>query len=171
VFGPEGVKIRFTDRATSFAPRPPGAPELRIIHAGFIVKDRAAADEFFQTVLGFRLYWHGGKKDDQIDWVDMPVPDGADWVEYMLNVPEDADQKLLGVKNHFAIGVSDIEAANYRAEKHGIQVTEQPEIGRDGKWPLNLYDPDQTRVEFIGLKPAENPCCSGFTGPHPGRIP
>ncbi len=25
-------------------------------------------------------------KDDRTDWVDMRVPDGTDWFEYMLNV-------------------------------------------------------------------------------------
>ena len=41
-------------------------------------------------------------------------------------------------------------------------------MGRDGKWQLNLYDPDDTRIEFMEFTPKEKPCCSEFTGPHPG---
>ena len=44
---------------------------------------------------------------------------------------------------------------------------EQPKIGRDGKWQLNLYDPDGTRVELMEFTPVEKPCCSEFTGEHP----
>jgi hypothetical protein len=43
----------------------------------------------------------------------------------------------------------------------------QPQIGRDGKWQLNLYDPDGTRVELMEFAPVEKPCCSEYTGPHP----
>ena len=35
-----------------------------------------------------------------------------------------------------------------------------PKIGRDGKWQLNLYDPNLTRVELMEPKPVETPCCS-----------
>jgi catechol 2,3-dioxygenase-like lactoylglutathione lyase family enzyme len=31
----------------------------QIIHAGFVVRDRAAEDAFYKDILGFRLYWHG----------------------------------------------------------------------------------------------------------------
>ena len=55
-----------------------------MIHAGFVVHDRAAEDKFYKDLLGFHLYWHGGMKDDETDWVDMQVPDGTQWLEYML---------------------------------------------------------------------------------------
>ncbi len=58
----------------------------RIIHVGITVKDRAAADAFYRDILGCHDIWHGGMKDDRVDWVDMRVPEGTDWVEYMLNV-------------------------------------------------------------------------------------
>ncbi len=52
-------------------------------------------------------------------------------------------------------------------EKRGMKLPEQPKIGRDGKWQLNLYDPDGTRVELMEFTPVEKPCCSEFTRPHP----
>ena len=138
-----------------------------IIHAGIVVRDRAAEDKFYKDVLGFRVYWHGGMKDDVDNWVDMQVPDGTDWIEYMLNVPADASHRTLGVMNHIALGVPDIHAAEQQLLKNGMKPTEEPKIGRDGKWQLNLYDPDQTRVELMEFTPSQKPCCSEYTGPHP----
>jgi hypothetical protein len=50
-----------------------------------------------------------------------------------------------------------------------VQLPEKPKIGRDGKWQLNLFDPDDTRVEFMERKPTDEPCCSPYAGPHPGE--
>ena len=145
-----------------------GGYEHQIIHAGFVVHDRAAEDRFYKDILGFHLYWQGGRKDDETDWVNMQVPDGTDWIEYMLNVPADANHKTLGVMNHIALGVPDIHAAEAQLRKNGWSGSEQPKIGRDGKWQLNLYDPDDTRVEFMEFTPTQKPCCAEYTGSHPG---
>jgi catechol 2,3-dioxygenase-like lactoylglutathione lyase family enzyme len=145
-----------------------GGYENEIIHAGFIVRDRAAAEHFYKDILGFRPYWHGGMKDDQTDWVSMQVPDGVDWLEFMVNVEPDADQRLRGIMNHIAIGVTDIHATQKHLIENGVKLTEEPKISRDGKWQLNLYDPDDTRIEFMEFTPTQKPCCSEYTGPHPG---
>ena len=166
VMDPEGHRIGFKRQTNPTTPLSPS--NMRIIHAGFVVRDRAAEDRFYKDILGFHVYWHGGMKDDQTDWVYMQVPDGTDWIEYMLNVPANADRHTLGVMNHIAIGVSDIETENFAIRKNGIIVHEDPKIGRDGKWQLNLYDPDDTRVEFMEFTPVQKPCCSDYTGPHPG---
>jgi catechol 2,3-dioxygenase-like lactoylglutathione lyase family enzyme len=174
VVDPEGHRISFMQVADAPAPyngkTPDAAPStsLRLIHAGFIVHDRNATEHFYKDVLGFRPYWHGGMKNDQTDWVSMQVPDGTDWIEFMVNVPKDADQRLRGIMDHIAIGVADIHAAEQHVRATGAPVTEEPKIGRDGKWQLNLYDPDKTRVEFMEFKPKQEPCCSPYTGTHPG---
>jgi catechol 2,3-dioxygenase-like lactoylglutathione lyase family enzyme len=139
-----------------------------MIHAGFVVHDRGAEDRFYKDILGFHVYWHGGRTENETSWVDMQVPDGTDWLEYMLNVPANASHKTLGVMNHIALGVPDIHAAQQQLIKNGWKQTEEPKIGRDGKWQLNLYDPDETRVELMEFKPTKEPCCSSYTGPHPG---
>jgi catechol 2,3-dioxygenase-like lactoylglutathione lyase family enzyme len=148
-------------------PPPSHAAGERIVHAGLVVRNRAATEKFYQDVLGFRPYWHGGMKDDQTDWVSLQVPDGTDWVEFMVNVPLNADQHTLGVMNHIALGVPDIHVAAKQLLTNGMKPSEEPKMGRDGKWQLNLYDPDQTRVELMEFTPVEKPCCSEYTGPHP----
>jgi catechol 2,3-dioxygenase-like lactoylglutathione lyase family enzyme len=144
-----------------------GIPGYRIIHAGFIVRNQSEMDHFYKDILGFRPYWHGGMKDDETSWISLQVPDGTDWIEYMVNLPADPDQHLRGVMNHIAIGVVDIQAEREQLVKNGVHLTEEPKLGRDGKWQLNLYDPDQTRIEFMEFTPKEKPCCSEYTGPHP----
>jgi len=161
VADPEGHTLVFAE--------PPVQPKsgLRIIHTGFIVRDQAAMDYFYKDILGFKPYWRGGMKDNETSWISLQVPDGTDWIEYMVNLPPDPDQRLRGIMNHIALGVPDIQQAREQLLKNGVHLTEEPKLGRDGKWQLNVYDPDQTRIEFMELTPKEKPCCSEFTGPHP----
>jgi catechol 2,3-dioxygenase-like lactoylglutathione lyase family enzyme len=131
----------------------------RMIHVGVVVKDRAAADRFYRDILGFQDIWHGGMKDDTTDWVDMRVPEGTDWLEYMLNV-ENPDPKELGVMHHLALAVPSVNGSYQQLLKKNFKPEEKPQIGRDGKWQLNLYDPNYTRVELMEPKPVQKPCCS-----------
>jgi catechol 2,3-dioxygenase-like lactoylglutathione lyase family enzyme len=171
VVDPEGHRIGFVEEKNAPTHVQPLFPVWHVIHAGFVVYDRAAEDHFYKDILGFHVYWHGGMTDDETNWVDMQVPDGTDWIEYMLNVPANADHHTLGVMNHIALGVPDIKAAREQLIKNGWMPGEDPKIGRDGKWQLNLYDPDDTRVEFMEFTPVQEPCCSEYTGPHPGEHP
>jgi hypothetical protein len=86
----------------------------------------------------------------------------------MVNVSPDADQRLRGIMNHIAIGTTDIHATQKKLIDNGAKLSEEPKIGRGGKWQLNLYDPDDTRVELMEFTPTQEPCCSEYTGPHPG---
>jgi catechol 2,3-dioxygenase-like lactoylglutathione lyase family enzyme len=131
-----------------------------MIHAGFLVHDRAAEDKFYKDILGFTVMWYGGMNDTDVNWVDMRVPDGSDWLEYMLRVKNPLSAKTRGVVNHFALGVKDIQVPYHEILQRVSTPPEKPKIGRDGKWQLNLYDPDLTRVELMEFKPVQTPCCS-----------
>lgn len=166
---PEGNPIAFTQRPPTLVDYITSDAQVgnRLFHAGFVVKDRDAENRFYLDLLGFKLYWYGGFKDDGVDWFEIQVPDGSDWIEYMLNIPANADHKELGVQNHFSLGVKDIHAAAEQLRKNGLAKFDGPEIGRDGKWALDAYDPDGTRVEFMEFTPAAKPCCHAYTAPHP----
>ncbi len=131
----------------------------RMIHVGFTVKDQEAEDRFYRDILGFKQFWHGGMTDDKTDWVDMRVPEGTDWLEYMLNV-HDPSPRTLGVMHHMALGTPDVGVSYKKLLERGLKGSEPPKIGRDGKWQLNLYDPNFTRVELMEPKPVQKPCCS-----------
>ncbi len=163
---PEGRRIEFVQympgslHSSKFGTLLPGTRVSdHMIHAGFVVHDRAAEDRFYKDILGFKVMWYGGMKDDQVSWVDMRVPEGSDWLEYMLNV-SNPTPKTRGVMNHMALGVTSIQPAYQTVLAHGGKPPQPPKIGRDGKWQLNLYDPDLTRVELMEFKPTETPCCS-----------
>jgi len=169
---PDGHRIEFVERGKGEAPAPPeSAVSRHMIHTGFLVSNRDAEDHFYRDLLGFRLYWHGGMKTDETDWVAMQVPDGTDWLEYMLNQPAHPDLRLMGVLNHISLGVGDMKKAQAILESHGWKPhgSEKAQMGKDGKWQLNLFDPDLTRIELMEFKPVEKACCSDFTGPHPSE--
>jgi len=169
---PEGHRIEFVERSRDdSAPPAPNAVSHRMIHAGFLVYNQAAEDHFYRDILGFRPYWHGGMKDNETDWVSLQVPDGTDWLEYMLNQPQHPDLQLTGVMNHISYGVADMKKAQSVLELHGWKEhgDEHAQMGKDGKWQLNVFDPDLVRVELMEFKPAQKPCCSDFTGPHPSE--
>jgi catechol 2,3-dioxygenase-like lactoylglutathione lyase family enzyme len=164
---PEGNRIVFLEQKRSETETGvPGAISHRLLHAGIIVKDAQAENRFYEDVLGFHLYWRGGMKEDETNWMAMQVPDGTDWIEYMLRIPPDADKRTRGVMYHISLGVPSMAAAAKELQAKGYKF-EEPKIGRDGKWQLNLYDPDDTRVELMEFTPVQKPCCSEFTGPHP----
>lgn len=180
---PEGNPIAFVsekraaaaNRETKMLPAGSAgaATSRRIIHTGWGVRSAATEDAFYRTLLGFRPYWHGGMKDDgKVDWSSLQVPEGTDWIEYMLEFRPDAGQRMLGVLNHVSLGVADIHAADRQLIANGWAdaSTRKSQIGRDGKWQLNVFDPDQSRVEFMEFKPVQEPCCSPFTGPQPSEV-
>jgi catechol 2,3-dioxygenase-like lactoylglutathione lyase family enzyme len=172
---PEGNKIDFTQSGVH-APKAPlsASPALsrHIIHVGFVARDRAALDHFYKDLLGFHLYWQGGSAPTHTDWVMMQVPDGTDWLEYMLYLPDAPSRGQLGSANHFSPGVADVQELARQLKSRGWTPSSEerlPLLGLDGKWQLDLLDPDGTRVEFMEFAPAKEPCCAPFTGtqPHP----
>jgi catechol 2,3-dioxygenase-like lactoylglutathione lyase family enzyme len=175
---PEGHRLQFvqlpshghflpvSSNASKNAPQP--ISQL-ILHAGFIVHNRSEEDHFFRDILGFIEGWQGGR-GHKLEWVDMRVPDGTNWLEYMLQDPGAKNEGDSGVLNHFALGVPDIhQAAQMLQHRHweSSQPYENPEIGLDGKWQLNLYDPNGTRAELMEFGPVRKPCCSPYTLPAP----
>ena len=180
---PEGNKIQFVERQTFNGQKlpypPPNAIGHHIIHVGFLVHSREAEDKFYRELLGFKPYWYGGMKDDKIDWVSQQVPDGHDWVEYMLTsgpsgtgIPANMTQQTLGVLDHFAIGEKSVDDA-FKVLQTGNRLEGRhdaaPKIGKDGKGQFNMYDPDGIRAELMNFHATEKPCCSSFTAQDPAE--
>ncbi len=179
---PEGNAVGFVeDRGTgaSAGARQGGgaAPvqtSRRIIHAGYGVRDRATENQFFIALLGFRPYWYGGQTPAKVSWVSLQVPEGSDWIEYMLDYDPGHDSlRQLGVLDHVSLGVNRITDVTDRLVANGWTdaSTRKSQIGKDGKWQLNVFDPDQSRVEYMEFKPVEEPCCSKPTAAPPEPDP
>jgi catechol 2,3-dioxygenase-like lactoylglutathione lyase family enzyme len=174
---PEGNTVQFMQPPVHRVAVSEGGPiGHRIIHVGMAIHDREKEDAFYRGILGFRPYWYGGMHPDKTDWVSQQVPDGHDWLEYMLSMgPTGQDLPLKkvesswGMVNHFSIGVVNMEKsfATLHAGDRLDNEHSGMQIGRDGKWQFNLFDPDETRVELMEYSNVEKPCCSSFTASNP----
>jgi lactoylglutathione lyase len=124
----------------------------RILHAGLTIRDAAAADRFYKDALGFGEIWRGGRPEGVINWINMRVPDGTDYLEYML-MTAPPDRRQLGTAHHVALMVSDIQTAletvRARTAEGDANHRAIPQIGVNRRWQLNVYDPDGTRIEFM----------------------
>lgn len=179
---PEGGTVEFVQPPANLPAIPANKVSSRIIHVGYVIHDRRLQDTFFRDILGFKPYWYGGNREDAPpSWVSQQVPDGSDWMEYMIygaagapRLPSNMTQATAGVMNHFALGVENIrDAYNILWNENRMQGQMErgqpvvPKIGRDAKWQLNLIDPDGTRAELMEFKAIGKPCCSSFTASDP----
>lgn len=167
VLDPEGNKVQFVQPpAHPQAVNAPNAAGHHIIHMGFMVHSRATEDTFYRGLLGFRPYWAGGPKPGTIAWVSQQVPDGRDWLEYMLvsdpgpGIPASVTQRSLDSMDHFSIGevsVPDEYKVLVAGNRLDCRHDPAPHIGADGKYQFNLYAPDGTRIELMNFHPTEKP--------------
>jgi catechol 2,3-dioxygenase-like lactoylglutathione lyase family enzyme len=180
VLDPEGNRIEFVQPAAGAKVNAPQAIGHHIIHIGFLVHDRAKEDAFYRDLLGFKPYWFGGMQEGKIDWVSQQVPDGHDWLEYMLTsgpsgsgIPTTISQRELGILDHLSIGEVSVETAYAELKAsgrlNGTRTDAHTQIGRDGKGQFNLYDPDGIRLELMNFHATEKPCCSPFTAEDPSE--
>ena len=177
---PEDNRIQFVQPPANAKVAAPNAIGQHIIHVGFLVHSREREDSFYRQLLGFKPYWYGGRGEDRIDWVSQQVPNGHDWLEYMLTTAPPGSgplaglsQHQLGVLDHFSIGEKSVEDT-YKiltdtGRLKGVQCDEGAKIGKDGKVQFNMYDPDQIRAELMSFHAIQKPCCSPFTAEDPNE--
>ena len=108
--------------------------------------------------------WEGGPPDGRILWIAMKLPEGHDWFEYSIDAGHPTVQER-GDMNHLSLVVPSVAAAYKVILSRGYQPPGKPLLGRDGKWQLNLFDPDFTRTELMEPKPVQTPCCSPMRDP------
>jgi catechol 2,3-dioxygenase-like lactoylglutathione lyase family enzyme len=121
----------------------------RLPHIGITVKNVQTADKFYKDILGFAEIWRGGVNDSTINWINMRLPESTDYIEYMIYKEEPTAEQLHSA-NHICLLVQDLEkilqTLRERTENKKIF---RPQLGRNKRWILNLYDPDGTRVELM----------------------
>jgi catechol 2,3-dioxygenase-like lactoylglutathione lyase family enzyme len=141
------------------------------MHVGIIVTDLDAANKFYGDILGFREFWRGSAANSQtLSWTNMRVPDGEDYVEFMLYAkPPAPDQR--GSAHHICLRVPDIEKslASVEARPARKNYTRPLEIrtGINRKRQLNLFDPDGTRVELMEPNTVDGKPAASSTLPPP----
>lgn len=146
---PTGVELR--DRGRFM---PAARISHAIYHAGFLVGNAKKSMDFYEGVLGFKEFWRGGKKPDVLNWIDLRVPDGQDYVELMLY---SGAPKNFGTENHVSLVVPSLQKALIELKARPFYKTYlatygkplETHVGVNGKRQVNLYDPDGTRVELM----------------------
>lgn len=123
-----------------------------IMHVGVAVGALAPAMAFYRDILGFQEFWRGSSSGTVLSWVNLRVPDGSDYLEFMLYTkPPDAKDK--GVKNHICLVTPDVEKAvavlEARPARKNYDQKIEIKVGVNGKRQANLFDPDGTRVELM----------------------
>jgi catechol 2,3-dioxygenase-like lactoylglutathione lyase family enzyme len=121
-------------------------------HVGILVGNLEAAKKFYGDVLGFTETWRGTRDPKQLSWVNMKVPDGDDYIEFMLYKDLPPPDKR-GTQHHLCLFVPDIEkslaALNALPARKGYTQSMEIRTGVNRKRQLNLFDHDGTRVELM----------------------
>jgi catechol 2,3-dioxygenase-like lactoylglutathione lyase family enzyme len=129
-------------------------PDSRIsthlMHAGILIGSLSHAVAFYHDVLGFEETWRGGGDPQELSWVNMRVPDGTDYVEFMLYRTLPAADKR-GGKNHISLMVPEMSSALaiLEARRRSYNREFDAKTGVNGKRQANFYDPNGTRAELM----------------------
>jgi len=131
-------------------------PETRIsthiMHIGVLIGAIEPAMKFYGEILGFREFWRGSSSGTVLSWVNMRVPDGDDYLEFML-YDKRPDAEQTGVRNHVCLITPDIKKAvailEARPARRNYGRTIEIKVGKNGKRQANLFDPDGTRIELM----------------------
>lgn len=123
-----------------------------IYHLGFLVGNSEKSIHFYGDILGFREFWRGSANGKELSWIDMRVPDGKDYVEFML-YRDLRPPNERGGSEHVSLVVPDLAAAIATLESRLAYKTYAKPLdshtGVNGQRQVNLFDPDGTRVELM----------------------
>ena len=142
----------------------------RMAHFGIIVGNVEASMKFYRDVLGFVETWRGAKDPKRLDWINMRVPDGDDYIELMLyeQLPEPTKR---GSQHHICLYVPDIEKARntVAAREANVNYSKPLEVktGVNRKRQLNLFDPDGSRIELMEPVTIDGKPAPSSTAPPP----
>jgi catechol 2,3-dioxygenase-like lactoylglutathione lyase family enzyme len=139
-------------------------------HIGILVGFLEPATKFYRGILGFQETWRGSRDGKELNWVNMQVPDGQDYIEFMLynSLPEPNNR---GSQHHICLEVPDIAkaVAMLEARPRRKEYARPLEIrtGINRKRQLNLYDPDGTRSELMEPQTVDGKPVPSATAPPP----
>ncbi len=124
----------------------------RMSHVGVMIAQLDSALKFYEDILGFKEIWRGAKNPSQLSWVNLQVPDGNDYIEFMLYEKYPTLDRVHTLQ-HICLEVPDVakagEILGTRKYPEGSKPATPLAIGVNGKRQINYYDPDGTRVEVM----------------------
>lgn len=124
----------------------------RMTHVGLIVTNLDAEYKFYTQILGFTEFWRGSSTGKVLSWINLKVPDGSDYIEFML-FAKAPDPTHRGTAHHMCLVVPDVAASVAALEaKPYFKIYDKPIVVHTGinrKRQANLFDPDGTRIELM----------------------
>ncbi len=164
-YEPDGWTVRDKGKAAG-----PARVSLRMMHLGILVGAVEPAMKFYRDILGFTETWRGSRNGTQLSWINLKVPDGEDYLEFMLYEQAPAPDKR-GTQHHIALEVPNLAAAVAGLEKNPYRVQYGRAIdqrtGTNRKRQANLFDPDGTRVELMEPVTVDGKPTPSSTAPPP----
>ena len=150
----------------------PNAISDHMTHVGVIVPPPMDAEyKFYTEVLGFKEFWRGSADGKTLSYVNLKVPDGTDYIEFMLPKDVPAPTKRGGA-HHLCLRVASVPdaVAKLEAEPYYKQVYKRDivvHVGKNHKRQANLYDPDGTRIELMEPDTVDGVPAPSSTAPPP----
>ena len=139
-------------------------------HIGFAVDSLQRAMKFYCDILGFKETWRGSRDGKELSFVSFNVPDGTDYLEFIL-YKEKPTMEQLGVMNHISLEVSNIQKSVNTLEARSVRkaYTGKLEVrtGINRKRQCNLFDPDGTRTEIMEASTVDGAPTPSSTAPPP----
>jgi catechol 2,3-dioxygenase-like lactoylglutathione lyase family enzyme len=142
----------------------------RMTHVGIVVTHLDSEYKFYTDILGFKETWRGSKSGQVLSWVNLKVPDGEDYIEFMLykDAPGLAER---GGAHHLCLQVPNVDAAVARLKaepyysSYGRPI--DMHLGINRKRQANLFDPDGTRTELMEPRTIDGKPATPSTAPPP----
>lgn len=145
----------------------------RLSHVGVMVGQFDDSMKFYGEILGFKEIWRGGG-GKILSWVNLRVPDGEDYVEFMLYNQAPTRDSLL-TKHHICLEVADVAKAGAMLQARKLPEGSKPpdamKTGVNGKRQINYFDPDGTRVEIMEPGTFDGKPVPPSTAPPPAPLP
>jgi catechol 2,3-dioxygenase-like lactoylglutathione lyase family enzyme len=139
-------------------------------HVGLIVTKLGPEYKFYTEILGFKETWRGSSNGSVLSWVNLKVPDGSDYVEFML-YKDEPDATHRGAAHHLCLEVPDVPAAVKTLEARPyFKIYNRPipeHVGVNRKRQANLFDPDGTRTELMEPATIDGKPTPSSTAPPP----
>jgi catechol 2,3-dioxygenase-like lactoylglutathione lyase family enzyme len=121
-------------------------------HVGLVVTKLDPEYKFYTEILGFKETWRGSQTSSILSWVNLKVPDGDDYLEFMLSPKEPAPTER-GAAHHICLVVPNVAASVETLKSRPYFKTyDRPIVEKTGvnrKRQANLFDPDGTRTELM----------------------
>lgn len=142
----------------------------RMSHVGVMIGELDASLKFYGEILGFKETWRGSKGGKVLNWVNLQVPDGKDYIEFMLYDKYPSPERVHTLQ-HICLEVADVAQTSAilktRKLPEGLKPPTEIATGVNGRRQINYYDPDGTRVEVMEPTTADGKPVPSSTAPVP----